>query len=68
MEVTVLKLLNNLEIHHYKLIVERWYSDQYQGNPPSPLFIYKIINFKNGDKWMEFKRKQSKKSYICSHQ
>ncbi|KAL0482849.1 hypothetical protein AKO1_014141 [Acrasis kona] len=59
MQTVVLKQLNGLEIHHYKRIVEKWYSELYKGNPPSPLFIFKIINFKNGDKWMEFKRKQT---------
>jgi len=56
----VLRLSFGLQIHHYQKIVTMYYSDKlYNKKPPGPLFLLKIVNFPNGDKLMEFKRKQS---------
>ncbi|EFC47370.1 rasGEF domain-containing protein [Naegleria gruberi] len=56
----VLKLHHGLQTHHYQKIVNMYYSDKlYNKKPPGPIYLQKIINFKNGDKLMEFSRKQA---------
>ncbi|KAF0982441.1 hypothetical protein FDP41_011371 [Naegleria fowleri] len=55
----VLRLYFGLQTHHYQKIVDMYYSDKlYNKKPPGPIFLQKIINFPNGDKMMEFGRKQ----------
>lgn len=56
----VLQLNKGLQLHHYRQIVDLYYTQElYSGNPPSPLYIFKIVNFPNGDKLFEYKRKQT---------
>ncbi|KAL9655979.1 hypothetical protein ABK040_007600 [Willaertia magna] len=55
----VLRLNNGLQIHHYQKIANQYYTDKlYNKKPPSQIFLAKVVNFPNGDKYMEFKRRQ----------
>lgn len=49
-----------LRIKSYLEIVERYYSDLYSGKPPCTLIPHRVIVLNNGDKLMEFRRKESK--------
>lgn len=58
--------LSPIQLHQYFglstesciAIVNSYYQDLYIGKPPGPLFPVRVINFNNGDKLIEFKRKE----------
>jgi hypothetical protein len=62
----VLQLHDGLQIEHYQQITEQYYSELYQNMPPGNIYLKKVVNFKSGDKLMEFKRQESIKKSIIS--
>ncbi len=49
-----------LRISSILQIIEKYYSDLYSGKPPGSLIPHRVVSFINGEKFIEFRRKESK--------
>ncbi len=49
-----------LRISSILQIIEKYYSDLYSGKPPGSLIPHRVVSFSNGEKLIEFRRKESK--------
>jgi hypothetical protein len=54
-----------LSVESYIDIVNQYYINLYSGKPPGPLYPHKIVNFNNGDKLLEFRRKETLALKFC---
>ncbi|KAL9658691.1 hypothetical protein ABK040_005847 [Willaertia magna] len=50
---------SKLQIHHCIEVANEYYGKLFNGNPPVPLYIQKVINFNNGDKLLIFYREET---------
>ncbi|KAL0485952.1 RasGEF [Acrasis kona] len=53
----ILQLYDGLTISNYDQIVRKYYTELYDGSPPGPIHLKKVVNLSDGNRLFEYHRK-----------